>query len=102
MRGRLIMMAAGMKMGQARAQQQVQQAEAMKKQGAEDAMKQQAQNEALKQQGAAEAAQMAPSTQAPGGGADITQQLQQLASLHQSGILTAEEFAAAKKKLLGV
>lgn len=31
---------------------------------------------------------------------DLTAQLQQLAQLHDSGILTDEEFAAAKAKLL--
>ena len=32
--------------------------------------------------------------------ADLTAQLQQLAQLHESGVLTDEEFAAAKQKLL--
>jgi len=32
--------------------------------------------------------------------ADITAQLTKLAELHKSGVLTDEEFAAAKKKLL--
>ena len=32
--------------------------------------------------------------------ADLTSQLQQLAKLHESGVLTDEEFAAAKGKLL--
>ena len=36
------------------------------------------------------------------GGADLMHQLEQLASLHQQGALTAEEFAAAKGKLLGL
>lgn len=36
------------------------------------------------------------------GGADLMQQLEQLAALHQQGALTAEEFAAAKGKLLGL
>jgi Short C-terminal domain/Domain of unknwon function (DUF3824) len=31
---------------------------------------------------------------------DLTSKLQQLAELHQSGVLTDEEFAAAKQKLL--
>lgn len=31
---------------------------------------------------------------------DVTTKLQQLAQLYQSGVLTAEEFAAAKQKLL--
>jgi hypothetical protein len=32
---------------------------------------------------------------------DLTSQLQDLAKLHESGVLTDEEFAAAKAKLLG-
>jgi hypothetical protein len=36
------------------------------------------------------------------GGADLMHQLEQLAALHQHGALTAEEFAAAKGKLLGL
>ncbi|SKC67253.1 SHOCT domain-containing protein [Okibacterium fritillariae] len=38
----------------------------------------------------------------PAGGADLMQQLEQLAALHQQGALTAEEFGAAKSKLLGL
>jgi len=38
----------------------------------------------------------APAAPAP----DMTVQLQQLANLHTSGVLTDEEFAAAKQKLL--
>jgi hypothetical protein len=37
---------------------------------------------------------------APSGGSDLMEQLQQLAGLHQQGILSDEEFAAAKAKLL--
>jgi membrane protease subunit (stomatin/prohibitin family) len=33
---------------------------------------------------------------------DATAQLQNLAQLHQQGVLTAEEFAAAKAKILGI
>ena len=33
---------------------------------------------------------------------DTTAQLQQLAQLHEQGILTDEEFAAKKKQLLGI
>jgi hypothetical protein len=32
---------------------------------------------------------------------DLTAQLQQLAQLHESGVLSDDEFAAAKQKLLG-
>ncbi len=47
---------------------------------------------------AAPAAAPAPAAPAAGG---IAEQLQQLASLQQAGVLSAEEFAAAKAKLLG-
>ena len=41
----------------------------------------------------------APVQQAPAGD-DLTAKLQQLAELHNTGVLTDEEFAAAKQKLL--
>ncbi len=41
----------------------------------------------------------APVQQAPA--PDLTAQLQQLAQLHDSGVLSDEEFAAGKQKLLG-
>jgi hypothetical protein len=37
---------------------------------------------------------------APAAGPDLTVQLQQLGQLHDSGVLSDEEFAAAKQKLL--
>jgi hypothetical protein len=44
-----------------------------------------------------------PVTAPPGGGpTDIAEKLTQLQALQQQGVLTAEEFAAAKAKLLGV
>ena len=84
MRGRMLMLAAGHKMGQAQAQQQMQ-AQAQ----------QQAAVEQAKQQGAAQAQAAAPAI-------DTTAELQKLADLHKSGVLTDEEFAAMKKKLLGL
>jgi len=42
-----------------------------------------------------------PQQAAPAAGPSITDQLQQIAALHQQGALTDEEFAAAKAKLLG-
>ena len=48
------------------------------------------------QQAAAEAAPAAPEIDA------TTAELQQLANLHDQGILTDEEFAAAKAKALGI
>jgi hypothetical protein len=41
-----------------------------------------------------------PPPAAPAGGSDLTAQLQQLAQLHSAGVLSDEEFAAAKQKLL--
>jgi len=87
MRGRGLMLVAGMKMGQQQAQQQ-----------AAAQQQQQAAVEQAKQQGAAEAQAAAPAA-APT--KDVTAELQKLADLHKSGVLTDEEFTAAKKKLLG-
>jgi hemoglobin-like flavoprotein len=42
----------------------------------------------------------APAAPAPSGG-DMSAQLQNLANMHSSGQLSDEEYAAAKKKLLG-
>jgi len=85
MRGRGLMLVAGMRAGERRAeasQQQQQQA-------------QQAQAQAY-QQGQAQAAK-APAA-APT--KDVTAELQKLADLHSSGVLSDQEFAAAKQKLL--
>jgi membrane protease subunit (stomatin/prohibitin family) len=83
-RGRMLMLAAGHRMGQQQAQQQMAQAEALKQQGAQEAMAQQ------------QAVQAAtPATE------DVIGQIEKLSALHTSGALTDEEFAAAKKKLLG-
>lgn len=84
MRGRMLMLAAGRRMGQQQAQQQMAQGEALKQQGAQEAMA---------QQQAAQAA-AAPTD-------DVIAQIEKLSALHTSGALTDEEFAAAKKKLLG-
>jgi hypothetical protein len=51
------------------------------------------------QQMAAVAAQQAP---APPAGGDTIAELERLASLKQQGLLSDEEFAAAKAKLLGI
>lgn len=54
------------------------------------------------QQAAAAAAVPAAAAAAPAGGGDVLMgQLNQLAQMHQAGVLTDEEFAAAKAKLLG-
>jgi hypothetical protein len=83
------MLVAGMKMGQQQAQQQ-----------AAAQQQQQAAVEQAKQQGAAEAMAAAP-VAAAAPTKDVTAELQKLADMHKSGVLTDEEFAAAKKKLLG-
>lgn len=50
---------------------------------------------------AAQAAANAGPAAAPAGGDDMMAKLTQLATLHSQGILTDEEFSAAKAKLLG-
>jgi Short C-terminal domain len=45
--------------------------------------------------------QAPPPQAAPAAGPSMADQLQQLAALHQQGMLTDEEFGAAKAKLLG-
>jgi len=42
-----------------------------------------------------------PPAAAPSQSSDMVDQLNQLAALHQQGVLTDEEFAAAKAKLFG-
>jgi hypothetical protein len=85
MRGRLLCLAAGYRMGQARAQQQMQ-----------AQPQQQSAVERANHQGAAETREVS----APAPTKDLTTELQKLAELHKSGVLTDEEFAAAKKKVL--
>ncbi|WP_431807058.1 SHOCT domain-containing protein [Microbacterium paraoxydans] len=63
-----------------------------------EAAQQQAQVEATVQNMAAPPAAPTP---APAAGDDLIAKLQQLASMQQAGVLSAEEFAAAKQKLLG-
>jgi membrane protease subunit (stomatin/prohibitin family) len=75
MRGRGIALVAGARMGQARAEQ------------------------AAAQQAAQQAPQAAA---APPASTDTAAEIQKLADLHASGALTDEEFAAMKKKLLGL
>jgi outer membrane murein-binding lipoprotein Lpp len=45
--------------------------------------------------------QQAPPPAAPSGGPSVADQLQQIATLHQQGVLSDDEFAAAKAKILG-
>ena len=86
MRGRGLMLVAGMRAGEARAQQQPA-AQAQQHAAVEQA----------RQEGAAQTQQpAAPPAK------DTTAELQKLADLHKQGVLTDEEFAAMKKKLLGL
>jgi hypothetical protein len=73
---------------------------------ANQAAQQQAQQQAAYEAGAAAAQQQAPQpapapAAAPAAGGIDLEQLKQLGDLHAAGILTDEEFAAAKAKLLG-
>ena len=80
---------------QANAQQQAD----MEQMAQQQALQQQ-QLEQMQQQQAAPPPPPAPAPQAAPG-PDLTAQLQQLAQLHTAGVLSDEEFAAAKAKLLG-
>jgi outer membrane murein-binding lipoprotein Lpp len=62
-----------------------------------------AQNAAMAQQMAAQqaAARPAPAAPAPAAGGIDYEQLKQLGELHTAGVLSDEEFAAAKAKVLG-
>ncbi len=68
------------------------------------AQQQAAQQQQIEQMQAQQAQQAAaappPAPAAPAPANDLTAQLNQLAQLHTSGVLTDEEFAAAKQKLL--
>jgi membrane protease subunit (stomatin/prohibitin family) len=71
---------------------------------ANQAAEQQAEQQAIYDQGVAAAQQQAAYAAPPAPAApavDLTAELQKLASLKEAGILTDEEFAAAKAKLLG-
>jgi hypothetical protein len=45
--------------------------------------------------------QAPPPAAAPAGGPSVADQLQQIAALHQQGVLSDDEFSAAKAKILG-
>lgn len=79
---------------------QQQRAQSQYEQQQYEAAQQQAQIDAAAQNAAAQYAPPAPAA-APAGGDDLIGKLQQLASLKDSGVLSEEEFAAAKQKLLG-
>lgn len=44
----------------------------------------------------------APAAAAPAGGSDVMAQLEQLSAMQAAGLLTPEQFEAAKNKLLGM
>jgi hypothetical protein len=87
MRGRGLMLVAGMRAGERRAEAA----------NAQQQQAQQAQQQAY-QQGQQQAKQQA-AAQAPPQKDNIAE-LQKLGDLHMQGVLTDDEFAAAKKKLL--
>jgi hypothetical protein len=59
------------------------------------------QQQLAQQQQAAAAPPAAPAAPAPSAGDDIITQLERLGALHSQGVLTDDEFGAAKAKLLG-
>jgi hypothetical protein len=80
--------------------QQAKQQEAYDEQAYEEQQRQaQIQQEVATQVAAQQAA--APPPAAPAGGSDVITQLQKLADLKAQGILTEEEFAAQKARILG-
>ncbi len=84
MRGRGLMLVAGMRMGQRRAEWAQQ----------EQQQQQEAQAQAYQQ------GQQAAMASTPASTKNITAELQKLADLHNSGVLSDQEFAVAKQKLL--
>ena len=70
-------------------------------QQAADAQADQQQQAALQQQAAAEQAAAAQPPPPPPAGDDLIASLERLGTLHTQGVLTDEEFGAAKAKLLG-
>ncbi|WP_022894626.1 SHOCT domain-containing protein [Agromyces subbeticus] len=93
--------------GKAQDQYEQQQYEAQQQQAQIDAAAQQAVSQqqaamgVAAQQQAAAAAPAAAAATAPAGGTDLVAELQKLAALKEQGILSDDEFAAAKAKLLG-
>ncbi len=102
MRGRGLMLVAGARMGQRAGAQQ---AAAAQQQQAQQQQLYEAQQQATTAQQQLQQVQAQPQQQAAtpaGGGANVTAELQRLAELRQSGVLSDEEFASAKRKLLGM
>ena len=82
---------------QRKAQSQYEQEQYEQQQAAQQAQEAQAQQQAAAQQAAA---QQAAAQQQAAPEDDMMTRLQQLATLHTQGVLTDEEFSAAKAKLL--
>ncbi|MCT9821086.1 SHOCT domain-containing protein [Microbacterium sp. W1N] len=82
------------------ARRQQDRADQQSEQLAWEAQQQQAAMDASAAQAVANAQAAAPPAPAPGGGSDLMAQLTQLATLHTQGILSDDEFASAKAKLL--
>lgn len=101
MRGRGLMLVAGARMGQRAGREQ---AMAEQQQQAQQQQLYEAQQQAATAQQQLQQAQAQPAQPAgaPAGGSNVTAELNKLAELRQSGVLSDEEFAAAKRKLLGV
>jgi hypothetical protein len=78
-------------------QAQAQQAEAADQQAAAQSQQEIAE---LQQQVQSMQAQQAPAAAPAAGGSDVMAQLQQLSSMQAAGLLTQEQFEAAKNKLL--
>jgi Short C-terminal domain len=70
-------------------------------QGREQDAETDARLQALEEQQYAQPAPPPAAAPAPAAGDDPVAKLKELAALHEQGILTDEEFAAAKQKLLG-
>jgi hypothetical protein len=66
-----------------------------------EAQQQQAQMDAAAQQAVAQQQAAAPAASPAAGGTDLVAELQKLGALRDQGILSDDEFAAAKAKLLG-
>ena len=79
---------------------QQQKAQSQYEQEQYQAAQQQAQIDAAAQKAAAQYAPPAPAAAAPVGGVDVVAELQKLAALKDAGVLSDDEFAAAKAKLL--
>lgn len=86
--------------GGAMSRNQQQRAQGQYEQQQYEAAQQQAQIDAAAQNAAAQYAAPPAAAPAAGGADDMIAKLQQLASLKESGVLSDEEFAAAKQKLL--